>query len=161
MTRRDFLLTSAGAAGAALLECASGHSQTEATNMQTEGAKRIDVPAFHASRRFAKTHFGRIAYIERSAGPVALFMHGLPLNGYQWRGALERLSSQRRCIAPDFMGLGYTEWLRTRSWPLQRRRNRNQAAVHYGESRCIMLSRPENRVALALGRHHIEAKRIT
>jgi haloalkane dehalogenase len=53
--------------------------------------------------------FGRIAYIERGAGPVALFMHGLPLNGYQWRGALERLSSGRRCIAPDFMGLGYTE----------------------------------------------------
>jgi haloalkane dehalogenase len=109
MRRRDFLLTSAGAAGAALFEWAGGDNQTEAIKMQAEGAKRIDVPAFHASRRFAKTHFGRIAYIERGAGPVALFMHGLPLNGYQWRGALERLSSRRRCIAPDFMGLGYTE----------------------------------------------------
>ena len=78
-------------------------------DVQAEGATPIDVSAFHASRRFARTHFGRIAYIERGAGPVALFMHGFPLNGYQWRGALERLSSRRRCIAPDFMGLGYTE----------------------------------------------------
>jgi haloalkane dehalogenase len=109
MRRRDFLLTSAGAAGAALLEYAGGHNQMKAVNMQAAGAKRIDVPGFHASRRFAETDFGRIAYIERGAGPVALFMHGLPLNGYQWRGALERLSPQRRCIAPDFMGLGYTE----------------------------------------------------
>jgi pimeloyl-ACP methyl ester carboxylesterase len=69
----------------------------------------IDVTAFHASRRFATTSFGRIAYVERGAGPAALFLHGLPLNGYQWRGALERLSSIRRCIAPDFMGLGYSE----------------------------------------------------
>jgi pimeloyl-ACP methyl ester carboxylesterase len=64
---------------------------------------------FHASRRFVGTRFGRIAYVELGEGPAALFFHGFPLNGFQWRGALERLSSQRRCIAPDFMGLGYTE----------------------------------------------------
>jgi pimeloyl-ACP methyl ester carboxylesterase len=63
---------------------------------------------FHASRRFAETSFGRIAYVERGAGDVALFLHGFPLNGFQWRGALDRLSAYRRCVAPDFMGLGYT-----------------------------------------------------
>ncbi|HJU38572.1 MAG TPA: alpha/beta hydrolase, partial [Tahibacter sp.] len=42
-------------------------------------------------------------------GDAALFLHGAPLNGYQWRGAIERLSAHRRCIAPDFMGLGYTD----------------------------------------------------
>ena len=52
---------------------------------------------------------GRIAYVERGRGPSALFLHGYPLNGYQWRGALERLHPYRRCIAPDVMGLGYTE----------------------------------------------------
>src|SRR4030095_16436263 len=40
---------------------------------------------------------------------AALFVHGLPLNGFQWRGALERLSPYRRCLAPDSMGLGYSE----------------------------------------------------
>ena len=72
-------------------------------------ASPLDVAAFHASRRFADTAFGRIAYVARGAGPAALFLHGLPLNGFQWRGALERLSSQRRCIALDSLGLGYTE----------------------------------------------------
>jgi pimeloyl-ACP methyl ester carboxylesterase len=69
----------------------------------------MDVAGFHASRRFATTSFGRIAYVERGRGPAALFLHGLPLNGYQWRGALDRLQDVRRCIAPDFMGLGYGE----------------------------------------------------
>ncbi len=42
-------------------------------------------------------------------GPAALFLHGFPLNGLQWRGSLEHLSPYRRCLAPDLMGLGYTE----------------------------------------------------
>ena len=57
---------------------------------------------FHAARRFAETDFGRIAYVERGEGPAALFFHGFSLNGYQWRGALGLLSTQRRCIALDF-----------------------------------------------------------
>ena len=36
-------------------------------------------------------------------------MHGFPLNGFQWRGAIDRLSAHRRCVAPDLMGLGYSE----------------------------------------------------
>jgi pimeloyl-ACP methyl ester carboxylesterase len=69
----------------------------------------LDEKRFHASRRFVQTSFGRIAYVERGSGEAALFLHGFPLNGFQWRGALDRLSPYRRCIAPDFMGLGYTE----------------------------------------------------
>lgn len=52
---------------------------------------------------------GRIAYIDRGTGPAALFLHGFPLNNFQWRGAIDRLSVHRRCVAPDSMGLGYTE----------------------------------------------------
>jgi pimeloyl-ACP methyl ester carboxylesterase len=69
----------------------------------------MDAAAFHAARRFADSGFGRIAYVERGEGEAALFVHGFPLNGFQWRGALERLAAHRRCIAPDLMGLGYTE----------------------------------------------------
>jgi haloalkane dehalogenase len=64
---------------------------------------------FHSSRKFAATSFGRIAYVERGSGGAALFIHGLPLCGYEWRGVLEDLASQRRSIALDAMGLGYTE----------------------------------------------------
>ena len=69
----------------------------------------MDAAAFHASRRFASTSFGRIAYVSQGRGEAALFLHGFPLNGFQWRGAIARLSAHRRCIAPDLLGLGYTE----------------------------------------------------
>ncbi|UMR31031.1 alpha/beta hydrolase [Massilia sp. MB5] len=69
----------------------------------------LDAAAFHAARRFQPTRFGRIAYIEQGSGPAALFLHGFPLNSFQWRGALPLLAPYRRCVAPDFLGLGYTE----------------------------------------------------
>ena len=70
---------------------------------------QITAADFHQSRRFAETSFGRIAYVEQGKGPAAIFFHGFSLNGFQWRGALGLLSAHRRCIALDFMGMGYTE----------------------------------------------------
>lgn len=101
MNRRDFLGTCATiAAAAALPACRT---------VPTSGNGALDAAAFASLRRYAETPFGRIAYVERGSGPAALFLHGLPLNGFHWRGLLERLSPYRRCVAPDFMGLGYTE----------------------------------------------------
>ena len=73
------------------------------------GETRTTCAAWHAARRFVESRFGRIAYVERGTGPAALFLHGFPLNGFQWRGAFDRLSAHRRCLAPDFLALGYTE----------------------------------------------------
>jgi pimeloyl-ACP methyl ester carboxylesterase len=64
---------------------------------------------FHQARKFAETEFGRIAYVEQGAGPLALFVHGFPVNGFAWRGTIDDLAATRRCIAIDLMGLGYTE----------------------------------------------------
>jgi pimeloyl-ACP methyl ester carboxylesterase len=64
---------------------------------------------FHSSRKYAETPFGRIAYVERGEGPVAVFVHGLPLCGYQWRSVIDDLAPRRRSIAIDAMALGYTE----------------------------------------------------
>lgn len=101
MQRRDFLGACAAIAGAAALPaCRAVPSKEHAT---------LDVAAFTALRRFVETPFGRIAYVERGRGPAALFIHGFPLNGFHWRGSLERLSPYRRCLAPDYMGHGYTE----------------------------------------------------
>jgi pimeloyl-ACP methyl ester carboxylesterase len=69
----------------------------------------VEATAWNASRRFVSTRFGNIAYAERGSGQAALFLHGFPLNSFQWRGALDRLSPYRRCIAPDSLGLGYTQ----------------------------------------------------
>jgi pimeloyl-ACP methyl ester carboxylesterase len=69
----------------------------------------LDIAGFHANRRFAAVKSGRIAYVEQGDGPVALFVHGVPLNGYHWRHVVDRLRHRRRCIAIDLMGLGYSE----------------------------------------------------
>jgi pimeloyl-ACP methyl ester carboxylesterase len=105
MDRRQVIGASAGALAATMLEACMRHTAVVAT----EPSHAIDAATFHRMRRFAETRFGRIAYVERGHGKAALFLHGYPLNGFQWRGALERLSPYRRCIAPDLMGLGYSE----------------------------------------------------
>src|SRR5580698_5006825 len=69
----------------------------------------MDIATFHARRSFAEVKSGRIAYIEQGDGPVALFIHGVPLNGYHWRHVIHSVRHRRRCIAIDLMGLGYTE----------------------------------------------------
>lgn len=109
MRRRDFMTMTAGAlsAGTFLMGCAGRTRQ--APGGAEAGLQPLDAKAFEQQRRFAQTPMGRIAYIDRGTGPAALFLHGFPLNSFQWRGAIERLSTHRRCVAPDFMGLGYTE----------------------------------------------------
>jgi pimeloyl-ACP methyl ester carboxylesterase len=64
---------------------------------------------FHAHRRYVEVASGRVALVDRGRGPVAIFVHGVPLNGFHWRNVIERVQHRRRCIAIDLMGLGYTE----------------------------------------------------
>lgn len=117
MKRRDFIGTASATLAAGVLagclprgtgeeEAAAGDDLSPTSG---EGASRLDATAFHAERRLAETRFGRIAYVERGTGDAALFLHGFPLSGFQWRGALERLSADRRCVAPDFLAMGHTE----------------------------------------------------
>lgn len=108
MLRRQFLAMTVAAMAAGVV----GGNASAATGGAVATAATgdaADAAAFRAARRFMKTRFGNIAYSERGSGEAALFLHGFPLNGFQWRGALQRLSPYRRCIAPDFLGLGYTE----------------------------------------------------
>src|SRR5579862_662017 len=93
MQRRDFIYTTVTAALAA----------------SVRRFTPSEVATFRAARRFAATPFGRIAYVERGTGHAALFVHGFPLNSFQWRGALDRLSAHRRCIMLDWMASGYSE----------------------------------------------------
>jgi pimeloyl-ACP methyl ester carboxylesterase len=99
MVRRDLLKAGAGAMVAGFLTSIADAAVPASQSVQE----------FHAGRRYLKTRFGRIAYVERGRGPAAIFLHGWPLNGYHWRDLMAQLSDIRRCIAADFMGLGYTE----------------------------------------------------
>ncbi|MGF6228504.1 pimeloyl-ACP methyl ester carboxylesterase [Inquilinus ginsengisoli] len=60
-------------------------------------------------KRRVATPSGSIAYAEAGAGPVALFVHGVLLNGHLWRHQLAQLSDIRRCIAIDLLAHGDTE----------------------------------------------------
>lgn len=61
------------------------------------------------SKKSIETRSGRIAYVEKGTGPVALFLHGVLLNGYLWRNQLDKLSDVRRCVAIDLLAHGDTE----------------------------------------------------
>ena len=104
MKRREFMKLSALAVGA-YGWCAN----TRRGVAESAISKPVDAAEFRAARRYAEISFGKIAYVERGSGDTALFLHGAPLNGFQWRGAIDRLSAYRRCVAPDFMGLGYSQ----------------------------------------------------
>lgn len=60
-------------------------------------------------QRSVGTPSGLISYTEQGTGPVALFVHGVLLNGYLWRHQLADLSDIRRCIAVDLLAHGDTE----------------------------------------------------
>jgi pimeloyl-ACP methyl ester carboxylesterase len=98
MNRRHFLTLSSTTLAAACV------SQRPTPLPRTTSAS-----AFASARRWADLPFGKIAYVERGQGEAALFLHGAPLNGFQWCAALESLAPFRRCVAPDFMGLGYSQ----------------------------------------------------
>jgi pimeloyl-ACP methyl ester carboxylesterase len=62
-----------------------------------------------ATKRSIATPSGRISYTEAGDGPVALFVHGVLLNGHLWRHQLAELSDLRRCIGVDLLAHGDTE----------------------------------------------------
>ncbi len=106
MDRRNFVRLSAGAVAITTLNASSRHALGSPS---TVGSKEMSASEFHSARKFITTDQGRIAYIDRGKGPGALFLHGFPLNSFQWRGVIPQLSTMRRCIAPDLLGLGHTE----------------------------------------------------
>jgi len=62
-----------------------------------------------SARHAVQTASGSISYIEQGTGPVALFVHGVLLNGHLWRHQLAELSGIRRRIAVDLLAHGDTE----------------------------------------------------
>ena len=58
--------------------------------------------------KYVATGFGNIAYREAGSGPVAIFVHGVFVNGHLWDRLIERLAESRRCIAIDILAHGAT-----------------------------------------------------
>jgi haloalkane dehalogenase len=109
MQRRQFIEAAVGTVTAGMLiGCSTGALRGNAMSTAAS-ARPTDAAAWIAARKFEPTVFGNIAYADRGSGEAALFLHGFPLNNFQWRGAFDRLAKYRRRIAPDFLGLGYTQ----------------------------------------------------
>jgi pimeloyl-ACP methyl ester carboxylesterase len=106
MNRRTFMtVATSGLALGALAGCVS----QSRTDRPVAAGRPTDAAAWTAERRFARLSCGEVAYVERGSGAATLFLHGFPLSGFQWRGAFDRLAGERRCVAADFLGLGFTK----------------------------------------------------
>jgi pimeloyl-ACP methyl ester carboxylesterase len=86
-----------------IITSAFKENDTMAEKIYAEGNKAT--PTKHS----VQTASGRISYTEQGEGPVALFVHGVLLNGHLWRHQLAHLSDIRRCIAVDLLAHGDTE----------------------------------------------------
>jgi pimeloyl-ACP methyl ester carboxylesterase len=69
-----------------------------------------DLPAVEGvEHRFVEAGGLRVHVAEAGAGEPLLLLHGWPQHWYQWRGVIQRLAGERRVIAPDLRGFGWTD----------------------------------------------------
>lgn len=68
----------------------------------------MNLETFSSLRRTIETERGTVGYAEIGEGPPAVFVHGLFISSYMWRDVIERLAGERRCIAYDLPGHGFS-----------------------------------------------------
>ncbi len=107
MRRRQFLKMAGAAMAGVTIANATGQHLFAAG--EEGGELEYTAEQYTKMRRYMPTRFGRIAYLDEGEGDAVLLLHGFPLNNFQWRGVIPRLAGSRRCLAPDFLGLGYSE----------------------------------------------------
>src|SRR6266480_3654458 len=49
-----------------------------------------------------------IAYVDVGNGDPIVFLHGVPTPSYLWRNIIPYLLPFGRCLAPDYVGMGYS-----------------------------------------------------
>src|SRR5262249_21962415 len=89
--------------------CRTTADASSALPTKTSETSLMETKKSSPVRRTVQTPSGLIGYTEQGTGPVALFVHGVLLNGYLWRNQLADLSDIRRCIAVDLLAHGDTE----------------------------------------------------
>jgi len=60
--------------------------------------------------RFAELPPNRVAYREVGDGEPLLMVHGYPLSGLTFRRVAPGLADEFRCIVPDLLGAGQSQW---------------------------------------------------
>jgi haloalkane dehalogenase len=62
----------------------------------------------HLPRRRIKVLDTEISYVDTGSGKPVVFLHGNPTWSYQWRNIIPVVSPHARCLAPDFVGMGWS-----------------------------------------------------
>ena len=55
----------------------------------------------------------QMAYVDEGAGDPIVLLHGNPTSSYLWRNIIPHLSGLGRCVAPDLIGMGDSDKLKT------------------------------------------------
>lgn len=50
-----------------------------------------------------------MAFVDAGRGDLIVFLHGNPTPSYLWRNIIPHLLPLGRCLAPDYIGMGYSE----------------------------------------------------
>jgi pimeloyl-ACP methyl ester carboxylesterase len=61
------------------------------------------------SGRYLAIEGKQVFAFDRGEGPAVLLLHGFPTSAYDWRGVIESLGNQYRCVALDFPGYGLSD----------------------------------------------------
>jgi haloalkane dehalogenase len=61
----------------------------------------LDLPSFRVEIDGAP-----VSFVDKGTGPVLLFVHGAPGWSFTWRGVVNRLADEFRCVALDLPGFG-------------------------------------------------------
>ena len=63
------------------------------------------------NRFFTEVRGSQMAYLEAGRGDPIVFLHGNPTSSFLWRNIIPCLKKLGRCIAPDLIGMGYSDKL--------------------------------------------------
>jgi haloalkane dehalogenase len=61
-----------------------------------------------AFRKHVPVHGSQMAYVDVGQGDPIVFLHGNPTPSYLWRNIIPAVLPLGRCLAPDFLGMGYS-----------------------------------------------------
>lgn len=70
-----------------------------------------DISAAEMPKKFATVLGKKMAYTEMGEGDPIVFLHGNPTSSYLWRNIMPYAKDLGRCIAPDLIGMGYSDKL--------------------------------------------------
>ena len=59
-------------------------------------------------RKYVPVLDTKMAYVDVGNGDPIVFLHGVPTPSYLWRNIIPHLLPYGRCLAPDYVGMGYS-----------------------------------------------------